>query len=102
MEFLTIAAAGMMQSFCNNLSPNAAPGFLSSLCNNENIATDLGAHLSSGANVWLPGSTAFNTATTRWSSLDTPGISVVVEVATENDVAETVQAPQFIPMQYVD
>ncbi|KAJ5892521.1 hypothetical protein N7504_009212 [Penicillium tannophilum] len=91
MEFLTIAAAGMMQSFCNNLSPNAAPGFLSSLCNNENIATDLGAHLSSGANVWLPGSTAFNTATTRWSSLDTPGISVVVEVATENDVAETVK-----------
>lgn len=91
MEFVTIAAAAIMQNICNNLSPHTASGFLHSLCNRGGIATDLGPHLSSGASIWFPGSPNFSTATTRWSTLGAPNVSVVVEVATEDDVAATVR-----------
>ncbi|KAJ5713440.1 uncharacterized protein N7483_010621 [Penicillium malachiteum] len=86
MEFFVVAAASLMQSVCNNLSPQYAPGFIHSLCNRGDIATDLGVHLSSGTNIWVPGSSKFDIATTRWSALDAPNISIVVEVATEDDV----------------
>ncbi|KAJ5629512.1 hypothetical protein N7528_003169 [Penicillium herquei] len=91
MEFIVVAAASLMQGVCNNLSPDHTPGFIHSLCNRGDIATDLGAHLSSGANIWVPGSSNFDIATTRWSALDAPNISIVVEVATEDDVAATVK-----------
>jgi hypothetical protein len=48
--------------------------------------------LSKDAQVFFPGSAEFVLATTRWSSLDLPNISIVVVPDTENDVAETVCA----------
>ncbi|KKY33735.1 putative fad-dependent oxygenase [Diaporthe ampelina] len=48
--------------------------------------------LSAAASVIYPNdTTAFDLATSRWSSYETPTISVVVVPGTENDVAETVK-----------
>ena len=53
--------------------------------------TNLGPRLSTGATISFPGETSFDIATTRWSALDSPNITVVVEVTNEGDVAETVR-----------
>jgi hypothetical protein len=54
------------------------------------IKTDLGPRLSSNASIFLPGSSQFADATLRWQEWRDPNITVVVEVATEGDVQETV------------
>jgi hypothetical protein len=55
------------------------------------IESTLGPHLSSKAQIHLPGSAGFNTSTDRWNSYITPTFAVVVEVATEADVQATIQ-----------
>ena len=55
------------------------------------IESTLGPHLSSKAQIHLPGSAGFNTSTDRWNSYITPIFAVVVEVATEADVQATIQ-----------
>ncbi|KAJ5175929.1 uncharacterized protein N7482_001806 [Penicillium canariense] len=91
MEFLAVAVAGLLGSFCSTLAPATGIGWLNSLCNRGNISAELGPNLSSGANIYLPGSEGFTQSTERWSSFEAPNVTVVVEVATENDVAETVK-----------
>jgi hypothetical protein len=54
------------------------------------IETILGPRLSSNASIFLPGSSEFSDATLRWQEWESPNITIVVEVATENDVQETV------------
>ncbi|KAJ5779442.1 hypothetical protein N7457_007162 [Penicillium paradoxum] len=51
----------------------------------------LGKNLSSSAQVYFPGSSGFSDATTRWSALAEPTVSVLVVPGTENDVVETVR-----------
>ncbi|RAL14899.1 FAD-binding oxidoreductase [Aspergillus homomorphus CBS 101889] len=71
---------------CTLLAHNivAAIGF-------PNITAELGPRLSSGARIILPNNTDFKRATYRWSAFAKPRPTIVVEVATEQDVAETVK-----------
>jgi hypothetical protein len=52
----------------------------------------LGAALSSGASIYLPGSEEFINTTQRWSEFEAPRFAVAVEVATAKDVQETVNS----------
>jgi hypothetical protein len=52
--------------------------------------TILSSRLSSNASIFLPGSSEFSDATLRWQEWESPNITIVVEVATEDDVQETV------------
>ncbi|KAM7187212.1 hypothetical protein V8F20_011058 [Naviculisporaceae sp. PSN 640] len=53
--------------------------------------TELGTKLSPGADIYLPGSSSFNSLSQRWSELQIPQVNVTVSPATENDVVETVK-----------
>ncbi|KAH8673621.1 FAD-dependent oxygenase [Xylariales sp. PMI_506] len=56
-----------------------------------NITQELGPLLSPGAAIVFPGSAEFLVATDRDNEQDPPNFAVVVEVATEGDVQETVK-----------
>lgn len=92
MEFLVAVGAWALSSVCQNLSPDG--GISGLLCNRGILDLDLSPlipKLSAAASVIYPNDTAaFDLATSRWSSYETPTISVVVVPATESDVAETV------------
>ncbi|TVY90066.1 FAD-linked oxidoreductase, partial [Lachnellula willkommii] len=53
--------------------------------------TQLASKLSDTAQIYQPGSAAFNAAVLRWSNFSTPVANVVVVPGTENDVVETVK-----------
>ena len=59
-------------------------------CAYPNITKELGPLLSPGAAIVFPGSPEFLIATDRDNEEDPPTFSVIVEVATESDVQETV------------
>jgi hypothetical protein len=59
-------------------------------CAYPNITKELGPLLSPSAAIVFPGSSEFLVATDRDNEQDPPTYSVVVEVATESDVQETV------------
>lgn len=92
MELLVAVCAWASSSVCRSTSPDSRMGSL--LCNRGDTyydLTPLEARLSQNASVIYPNDTAtFEYATSRWSSYETPTISVVVVPGTENDVAETV------------
>ncbi|GAD92299.1 FAD binding domain-containing protein [Paecilomyces variotii No. 5] len=90
MEFLVAAAAGLMGGLCTIVTPAIGSAYLQSLCGLTSMS-ELSTHLSEGAHIYYPGSENFTKATARWSTLNAPNITLVVEVATENDVAETVK-----------
>ncbi|KAN0112381.1 FAD binding domain containing protein [Hyaloscypha variabilis] len=52
--------------------------------------TELATKLSKNAQIYLPGSDAFDAAVARWSNLSTPVANVVVVPSTEHDIVETV------------
>lgn len=56
-----------------------------------NITSTLGPLLSPAAQIHLPGSAGFNTSTDRWQEWAPPSFAVVVQVATEEDVQETIR-----------
>ncbi|KAG6362865.1 hypothetical protein INS49_007960 [Diaporthe citri] len=93
MEVLVAVGAWALSSVCQNLSPDSRIGGL--LCNRGILDLDLSPlvpKLSAAASVIYPNDTAaFDLATSRWSSYQTPTISVVVVPGTESDVAETVK-----------
>ncbi|KAL2285551.1 hypothetical protein FJTKL_08192 [Diaporthe vaccinii] len=93
MEVLVAVGAWALSSVCQRLSPDSGIGSL--LCNRGILDLDLSPlvpKLSAAASVIYPNDTAaFDLATSRWSSYETPTISVVVVPGTENDVAETVK-----------
>lgn len=60
-----------------------------------NITTELGPRLSPGARIILPNGPDFANATRRWSPFAEPRFTVVVDVAAEQDVAETVCSSCF-------
>ncbi|EEH44121.2 uncharacterized protein PADG_00410 [Paracoccidioides brasiliensis Pb18] len=92
MEFLALIAAGMVGRFCSHLGGGGF-AWIDSLCRggHNTIASELGPMLSTNAHFYFPGSDDFTQATARWSSLNAPSVTVVVDVATENDVVETVK-----------
>ncbi|RDL35322.1 putative FAD-dependent oxygenase [Venustampulla echinocandica] len=51
----------------------------------------LAAKLSKAAQIYQPGSSAFNAAVARWSNLSIPVANVVVVPSTENDIVQTVK-----------
>ncbi|KAF8847502.1 FAD-binding domain-containing protein [Acephala macrosclerotiorum] len=55
------------------------------------IHAELSPRLSQNASIILPGSSQFVNATLRWQEWRDPNITVVVEVATESDVQETIK-----------
>lgn len=60
---------------------------------NAGIATthELASNLSSQAKIHFPGSEGFDLATDRWITWKNPHLEIVVEVTTEDDVANTVR-----------
>jgi len=59
--------------------------------------TQLAEKLSRTAQIYLPGSDAFDAAVARWSNLSTPVANVVVVPSTEHDIVETVRLLYNIP-----
>jgi hypothetical protein len=62
-------------------------------CDSEKVdafTADLRPLLSAHASISLPGSTDFANATVRWSTYGQPTFGVAVDVATEEDVRQTV------------
>ncbi|KAI1451499.1 FAD binding domain protein [Annulohypoxylon moriforme] len=88
MEVITAIAAWGISTACRNVPGNS---MFAALCNRGIDANELAGRLSAGAKVNGPGSSVFTQATTRWSSLDPPGVDLVVVPSVENDVAETVK-----------
>ncbi|KAI0139092.1 FAD binding domain protein [Hypoxylon sp. NC0597] len=88
MEFIPAAIAWALSSSCQNI-----PGsnWFGGLCPRGVDAGELSSRLSSSAQVYLPGSDGFTTATARWSALDVPGVNVAVLPGIEDDVAEIVK-----------
>jgi hypothetical protein len=62
----------------------------------SNITEELGPLLSPAAAIIFPGSAEFLVATDRDNEQDPPTYAVVVEVATETDVQNTVKFPLLI------
>lgn len=56
-----------------------------------NITNSLGPFLSADAQIHLPGSAGFNKSTDRWQDYAPPTFGVVVQVAEDRDVQETVK-----------
>lgn len=59
----------------------------------DELEVELVKNLSDSAEVYFPGSSEFEAASTRWSELDEPNVNVVVVPGTAEDVAQTVSYP---------
>jgi hypothetical protein len=92
MEVLVAVGVWALSSVCQGLPQGS--GIRSLLWNRGLLDLDLSAlvpKLSATASVIYPNdTTAFDLATARWSSYETPTAGVVVVPGTEKDVAETV------------
>jgi hypothetical protein len=65
------------------------------------IQQNLGPQLSRNASIYFPGGSQFAEATSRWSVYDQPNISVVVEVATAEDVAATIKYANRVHLPFL-
>lgn len=88
-KILVVATVWALPSACLSLATVTRDAMVTGTCPGRSFGR-LGEKLSDGAEIYFPGSTEFDAATLRWSSLDTPKVNVVVVPATENDVALTV------------
>ncbi|PTU20486.1 hypothetical protein P175DRAFT_0217630 [Aspergillus ochraceoroseus IBT 24754] len=91
MEVLTAAASGGIATLCSTIIPLTGFAWIPSWCPAHNAAADLESRLSRHAHLYPPGSPGYIQGTKRWSALDEPDIALVVEVATAEDVVETIQ-----------
>ncbi|KAG8164977.1 hypothetical protein KVR01_005252 [Diaporthe batatas] len=93
MEALVAVGAWALSSICQSLPQGSSiRGMLYNRGLPDFDLSPLVPKLSPTARVIYPNeTTAFDLATSRWSSYETPTISVVVVPSTENDVAETVK-----------
>ncbi|KAF1957836.1 FAD-binding domain-containing protein [Byssothecium circinans] len=65
------------------------------------VADKVRPHLSSGAEMFLPGSDGYNTATERWSASIKPGFIGIVKVATEEDVQTVIEGANALNLPYL-
>lgn len=68
-----------------------APDWLGGSCSKSKELAAFAKKLSSSALIYFPGSDGFETASTRWSNLETPKVDMVVSPGTEKDVSETIK-----------
>lgn len=91
MKILMIVA-GAATSLANYLPIQGEPALgLISRYSQGDVISDLAARLSPDANIFVPGDEDFASLTARWSNYQAPNVSITVEVATEQDVAETIK-----------
>ena len=95
MELITTLGAwafASVPSYTAGLFPGFFPRFTSNLFSSveDSVTADLGSRLSQNAAIFLPGSSKFEKATDLWQQYMVPHIAVVIEVATESDVQQTV------------
>lgn len=91
MEVLAAGAAWAIRAACDNVP--TARELLGGVCSRTAIDIEvLRADLSPSAKVYWPGTEEFDKASTRWSNLELPSISVVVVPGTDEDVSKTVSA----------
>ncbi|KAI1733493.1 FAD binding domain protein [Xylaria scruposa] len=88
---MEVAGALLAWAFSYTCRSLPASNSLWGLCPGQDIATALHDRLSAGAQIFLQGSREYDQATTRWSTLDTPHVNIVVVPSVENDVVETVK-----------
>lgn len=92
MEFLAAILAwaiGLISSFAGYQGLQSPLNYL--FPHTLNITADLGPLLSPGASISLPGSSQFESITTRWQMhYPSPNFRAAVQVATDNDVQQTV------------
>ena len=91
-EAFTAVAVWAMTSACRSVP--VTRDWANGLCpRGDADLQELGAKLSSTAKVYFPGSSEFEDASARWSTLAEPNVTVVVVPGTESDVVETVILP---------
>jgi hypothetical protein len=101
MVILTAMGSGLFAwlfLFCN------VPGYLSETVwprDSDDVNIELRQRLSPGAKVYLPRSNGFESATDRWIPWENPSFDVVVEVATEEDVGQTVSRGEPQALQLI-
>ncbi|GAW10739.1 hypothetical protein ANO14919_000740 [Xylariales sp. No.14919] len=98
MEVATAVLAWAISSTCRSLS---ASNSLWGICPRQDIAAELNARLSPGAEIFLPGSSGFAQATNRWSVRDAPDFNIVVVPSVENDVSEIVKYANSQDISYL-
>lgn len=95
MELITTLGIWSLESV-SSYTVGLLPGFISGLTSNNigavasTVVTELGPRLSQNAAILLPGSVQFADATDLWQQYMVPNITVVVDVASESDVQQTV------------
>lgn len=65
------------------------------------VQQELGPQLSTGATMYFPASEQYDDATSRWNIYGQPNISVVVEVATADDVATVVKYANLAELPFI-
>ncbi len=95
MELITTLGAwafASVPSYTAGLFPGFFPHFTSNFFSSveDSVTADLGSRLSQHAAIILPGSSQFASAIEFWQQYMVPHIAVVIEVATESDVQQTV------------
>ncbi len=88
MEVMVALTAWVASFACRNVGISAR---FESICSQDGHGHRLEDILFQGAAVYLPGSEGFTEATTRWSSLYAPNLTLVVSPSVEDDVAKTVR-----------
>lgn len=80
---------------------DADPGFVAVAPTAGEVQQQLGPQLSSGATMYFPASEEYDDATSRWNIYGQPNISVVVEVATADDVASVVKYANTAELPFI-
>ena len=89
---IVVGAAAWTLSLFNSVPVPTWLQFSFSSLDHTNYPTTLAPFLSPSAKIHLPGSNGFGIATDRWITWKNPHLDVVIEVATEEDVANTVRS----------
>jgi hypothetical protein len=85
MEAIMVSAVWLLGAISAFWSENSATVLVK-----PNIAAELGARLSTGAAMFLPGDSGWGNATIRWKTNAAPNYGALVEVASESDIQVTV------------
>jgi hypothetical protein len=91
---MEVIAAGIAYALKDGPSKILAKLGLASLVAGSSVPfADLAPSLSPSAAIILPGDASFEDVTSRWREWHAPEVAAVVQVATHNDVQETVRRP---------